>query len=760
MSEDKTQINQSGKYGLDLEALPKDYILDNRYKIEAKIGTGGFGTVYKAWDDHLDRYKALKIIHKHFYGDKEVISDLKQEAKILMNMKSDHVVRLWDIHLNGDIKYIDMEYIDGGDLVDLKLSSANKKIPEDKVIELAKQIANGMKYIHDNNVIHKDIKPQNIMLTKDGTVKIMDFGISETFRSSMSRIKETSRNGTPAYMSPEQLIGKDVGKESDVWSFGVMLYELLSGKQLYSGQSYSDVLMQIERKQFEPITYISEKINSLIQNCLQYNYKDRFRDFAEIEEDLRIKEEEDRKKELEEKAEKQKEKQRKEEQVKLEAEKQEILRLEEIERGKKEREEQEKSARIEKEKLDKEEKSKAKSKKEEKSETQLIKKNPKAVVIISLLIIISIIVYIIISSQSGSKSKTTLHSANTKEQTTQTIDTIQDKINLLLKQATTHYNSNKLTKPVGGNAYESYKKVLEIDSNNSAAMDGFRKIADKYESWADNNKSSGKWDKAISQYNKALEVGGYNLSVKQKIAFCEDKLGKPVQLVVCEEGPTIVFIRLNEIFVKGGTFQMGSNDGADIEKPVHSVTVSDFYIGKYEVTQKEWKDIMGSNPSKWKGDNYPVERVSWNDVQKFIKKLNTKTGLNYRLPTEAEWEFAARGGNKSNGYKYSGSNSIGDVAWYDSNSNSKTHSVGGKQPNELGIYDMSGNVWEWCNDRKENYSSSSQTNPKGASSGSDRVLRGGSWGSLARLCRVAYRYSHYPGDSYSIIGFRLLRSSR
>lgn len=327
---DKTVFGRSGNYGIDIENLPTDFILDERYKIVERIGTGGFGTVYKVWDDYTDRYKALKIIHKHFYSDKEVISDLKQEAKILMNLRSEHVVRLWDIHLKGATKYIDMEYIEQGDLVDLKLSYPGKKIPEEKVIELTKQMVNGMKYIHDNNVIHKDIKPQNIMLTKNGIVKIMDFGISETFRSSMSRIKETSRSGTPAYMSPEQLIGKDVGKESDIWSFGVMLYELLSGKQLFTGKTTSEIHHSIREKldveqnketrqfnQYGSVLFpddISEAIETILQKCLQYNYQDRYRDFGEIEKELRRMEEEEKKKQLD---------REKDEQVELDADKQE-----------------------------------------------------------------------------------------------------------------------------------------------------------------------------------------------------------------------------------------------------------------------------------------------------------------------------------------------------------------------------------------------------------------------------------------------------
>ncbi len=234
----------------------------------------------------------------------------------------------------------------------------------------------------------------------------------------------------------------------------------------------------------------------------------------------------------------------------------------------------------------------------------------------------------------------------------------------------------------------------------------------------------------------------------------------------------------NMVFVQGGTFQMGSNEEAD-EKPIHTVTVNDFYIGKYEVTQKEWKEVMGKNPSNWKGDELPVERVSWYDAVEFCNKKSEKEGLQkcysgsgknitcnfnangYRLPTEAEWEYAARGGNKSRDYTYSGSNSIGDVAWCSSNSGSKTHPVGKKQSNELGIYDMSGNVWEWCNDWYDSnyYSSSPRNNPPGASVGFYRVFRGGGWRGSAGDGRVADRRYHNPASSSSI-GFRLVHSSK
>ena len=216
------------------------------------------------------------------------------------------------------------------------------------------------------------------------------------------------------------------------------------------------------------------------------------------------------------------------------------------------------------------------------------------------------------------------------------------------------------------------------------------------------------------------------------------------------------------VYVSGGTFTMGAtseqgSDAWDNEEPAHSVTLSGYYIGKYEVTQKLWKAVMGSNPSYFKGDNLPVEQVSWNDVQEFLRKLNAMTGKRYRLPTEAEWEFAARGGNSSRGYKYSGGNSLGSVAWYTDNSGSRTHAVGTKSPNELGIYDMSGNVLEWCQDwyNSSYYGSSPRTNPQGPNSGSGRVIRGGGWYNSARYCRVSDRSYYTPGSGRNCLGFRL-----
>ena len=228
---------------------------------------------------------------------------------------------------------------------------------------------------------------------------------------------------------------------------------------------------------------------------------------------------------------------------------------------------------------------------------------------------------------------------------------------------------------------------------------------------------------------------------------------------------TVNGVTFNMVYVEGGSFMMGAtseqgSDAAKDEKPAHKVTLSSYYIGQTEVTQALWQAIMAENPSKFKGNNKPVERVSWKDCQKFIEALNQRTGKRFRLPTEAEWEYAARGGNRSQGYKYSGSNDIDAVAWYDDNSGKTTHAVGTKAPNELGIYDMSGNVWEWCNDKynKNYYANGEQTNPQGPESGSYRVSRGGCWFYDARNCRSSYRSINAPSNCHNLLGLRLALS--
>ena len=280
------------------------------------------------------------------------------------------------------------------------------------------------------------------------------------------------------------------------------------------------------------------------------------------------------------------------------------------------------------------------------------------------------------------------------------------------------------------------------------------------------------WITEISPKNGNLEAGASEI-IRFKRALLEEDKETVVTIKNNKEDLHLTVINkgfvMDLVYVEGGTFSMGATEeqGDDAfyfyyEKPVHSVTLDGFYMGKYEVTQAQWKAVMGTAPSYFKGDNLPVEQVSWNEAVQFCEKLSQMTGKTYRLPTEAEWEYAARGGNKSQHYKYAGGNDIDEVAWYDRNSGDMSHPVGIKKANELGIYDMSGNVWEWCSDWfEENYYIYSPTvNPQGPVNGYRRVSRGGSRSNSAVYCRVSFRIGDTPSNRYDFLGFRVACSSK
>lgn len=275
-----TILNAENVYGrINLEKLPEGHIIDDRYKIVRKLGQGSFGAVYLAYDNHMEIQKALKIIPEAVTNDKEAMLSLKKEASIMVKLNHPNIVRVYDFHYDSEIKYIDMEYVDGISLADLKLEKKDKKFPEEEVKKYALQIAEGLNYAHNQRVIHKDIKPQNVMLTKDGIIKLMDFGIAETVHSSMSRLKNTGSSGTLVYMSPEQLRGKDVGRESDIYSLGATLYELLTGNPpFYQG----DITFQIINEDPKSITGVSQQMNEILIKCLRKEIGQRFKNCEEF----------------------------------------------------------------------------------------------------------------------------------------------------------------------------------------------------------------------------------------------------------------------------------------------------------------------------------------------------------------------------------------------------------------------------------------------------------------------------------------------
>ena len=307
-------------------------------------------------------------------------------------------------------------------------------------------------------------------------------------------------------------------------------------------------------------------------------------------------------------------------------------------------------------------------------------------------------------------------------------------------------------KPFGADIYVDGNKVGQSPRVFNGLLVGSHKVEIKKDGYGTDSKTVN-----ILEGQTATLSGVLTTNASSSVASGASLSGNTITIPV-KDGISIDMVRVEAgMFTMGATPEMENPFGD--EKPPHQVTLTnDYYIGKYEVTQALWQAVMGSNPSNFKGDDLPVETVSWDDCQKFIIKLNRITGKKFRLPTEAEWEYAARGGKKSSGYQYSGSNNLSDVAWYTDNSGSKTHAVGSKQANELGIYDMTGNVWEWCQDRYGRYDSSSQVNPTGANSGSYRVYRGGSWSFTARGCRSSYRFNYSPGYRNYNLGFRLVLS--
>ena len=262
--------------------------------------------------------------------------------------------------------------------------------------------------------------------------------------------------------------------------------------------------------------------------------------------------------------------------------------------------------------------------------------------------------------------------------------------------------------------------------------------------------------------NRSTSASDFRNNVREFINIV-NKISQAIKVTGENYTEKVGNIKIDMVFVEGGTFAMGAtaeqgNDYDSDERPIHSVTLSSYHISRYEITQAQWKAVMGENPSYCKGDNLPVENITWYQAKEFCDTLSRKTGKKYALPTEAQWEFAARGGIKSKGYKYSGSDDIDAVAWYWGNSD-RTHAVGTKAPNELGIYDMSGNVDEWCADWYGYYSSEAVINPTGPDTGWARVGRGGNRIRVEYYCRVSNRrgsYSSTPDTRKHGLGFRVV----
>ncbi len=588
----------------------------NRYRLLRRAGSGGFADVWQAEDTEVgDSILALKIYARI---DDDGKRELASEYRMLRDINHPNLLRSEHFGSEGSIFYLEMRYCDGGNL-----SGKAGKMAGTELRHVVRDICSGLAYLHQEGIVHQDIKPENILYdTPHRRYLLSDFGISSKTRSQMSKsvkMAEETISMTSAYAPPEKFSTNPADRtpdiKGDMFSLGVTLYELAIGVlPVDLPQSIGQLMLISEGRQPLYFDNIDDPLlRTIVQRCMSYHKEERptaievltLLDGTKTESDIGTKLETDSGKP-------------KTEKIRMNGD---SLR---------------------------------------KTESPTPSPSPKPNrkwIYIAVVVVVAVLVGLALSRN---------HNSDTDE-----IDPLEED-----------------AVPEEYGEYEEAAHPVRMDGNT----------------------------------------------------------------IVCTVDGTEYRYRM--VYVSGGSYTMGctgeqGDDCFTYERPAHSVTVSGFYMGQTEVTQALWKAVMGDNPSKWQGNTLPVEQVSYNDCLEFIRNLNSLTGKTFRLPTEEEWEYAARGGNSSRGYKYSGSDNIGSVAWYDGNSD-ETHPVAQNQANELGLYDMSGNVQEWCSSLWcSDYSCSR--------SGSDRVFCGGGWFTDARFCRVSNRNCQTPSIRGNGLGFRLAR---
>jgi len=691
----------------------------NGFELKKLLGRGGMAEVWYA-ENEIGLKAAVKILSEELSHNAQMQERFLNEAKVMVKLDHPNIRKVYGYGSIDGRPAIIMEYLDGSDLK--KRMKDGQRFTDEEMKRWWNQMVDALSYTHAQGIVHRDIKPSNIFIDQKGNAKLLDFGIAKVADTTTGTLTGSTL-GTRIYMSPEQVKDpKRVGTASDVYSLAVSFVHLLTGKAPYDSTTSSDYDIQVSivTKPVD-VSKMPAEWSGFLSPYLAKEPSDRpaLRTFVAM-----------------------------------------TTAPPDVDDGT----------------IDDEASKSPRQAPTDKPSTAIPHSGPaplsptpndkpgnkKALWIgigISAAVVVALLLLLI------PKPAPTPTGPDTQAyEACQTVADYRTYISDYGRNSL-HYADAKAF--VDQYVADSIEQARQAQALADAAQ---KEEADRQAQAEAEKKEAAAYKKCTTiegcnAYLKAYPKGRYVDDVNKTKAELEAQAEKPEQPPTTQPSGSAITVTANGVSfvmkrVAGGTFQMGAtseqgSDAYDDEKPVHSVTVSTFYMGETEVTQALWKAVMGSNPSNWKGDNLPVETVSWNDCQEFIRKLNSLTGRSFRLPTEAEWEFAARGGSRSGGTKYAGSNSIGSVAWYDDNSGSKTHSVKGKSPNELGLYDMSGNVWEWCGDWYGDYGSGSQTNPKGPSSGSRRVLRGGGWDISARYCRVSSRSYCGPDGRFIDLGFRL-----
>ncbi len=650
---------------MEPESIIKE-ALKGKYEILHKVDGGGMATVYKARQLSLNRLIALKVVHQELVHNEEFIKRFLYEAQVCASLNHNNIVTVYDVGSAGTVHFMAMEYLEGVTLRD-HIKKAGR-LTSDKTARFLIPVAEALHYMHKRGIIHRDIKSSNIFITRGGRVVVMDFGIAFSKDRDPFRY-DNSIFGTPDYMSPEQIKPEvSIDGRSDIWSLGVVMFECLTGRLPFQSDDYHKTLNRIENETPPTVSSINSRvpnwISSIAALCLVKDPSRRMPDGRTLARALRNKEK--------------------------------VLRPrvqpEQATR---------KISRDELKTRDKKPRTLSGSIRDSRKQTYI----PYILGIVSVIIVIlSLMIFLPLGSGSVSatnpnppvpttENKATVPTIDSSEPISRETDPAREtgryeegeetdkEFEQLITDGDNYWRNREFE-----NALLQYNKALEIESENIIIKDRISKTVNEWGKYriaqGDNYLENKNFNSAIRYYREAKQVDPRLTTVAdQKIRDTqearkqyEDDLGRAEKERSLEE----VMRRLGINMVL-----------------VENATSGNYRIGKNEVTQKLWMEIIGTNPSKFRGNLKPVENVSYTDVEEFIKKLNELTGMNFRLPTEAEWEYAARGGKSSRDFKYSGSDILSEVGWYWENSNEATHTVMGLKANELGIFDMNGNVWEW-----------------------------------------------------------------
>ena len=693
-------------------------------------------------ENKIGKKAAVKLLLPKLGQDENVVSRFLNEAKVMVELDHPNIRQVYDY---GDIDgrpAIVMEYLNGSDLK--TRMKTGEHFSDEELQRWWNQMVDALNYTHGQDIVHRDIKPSNIFVDAEGNAKLLDFGIAKV-RDSISATQTGQKLGTLMYMSPEQVRDpKRVGAASDAYSLAVTFVHLLTGKAPYDSTTDSDYDIQesIVRKPLD-LSGVPDEWQDFLNPYLAKNPEDRpaLSPFKVVASEAPAKTDESD---------------------------DEGTIVGDVPKNPEHSNHQRVTPSAASRHSGLDPLSPAPKDDPHSKKGLWISLGIAALVALMLLIF---------------WPKKTTDSTDPDTQAYEACETVED------YRAYMHAYGDRALHYAEAQAF-----VARWVADSTAKADSLARVMQETLALAQSRQQA-EADSIAQAEAEREEEAAYGKCTT--IAACEKYLKtypngryvEEVKAIKAKLEPSIRYNPSSNSFdcsingvsfvmkkVEGGTFQMGATPeqsdakprsetwlggkivwtNLDCEKPVHSVTVSTFYIGETEVTQALWKAIMGSNPSRFRGDNLPVEGVSWNDCQKFISKLNQMIGEEFRLPTEAEWEYAARGGNRSKGFKYAGSNTTDNIGV----NNYHTYPVKKELPNELGLYNMSGNVQEWCSDwfDEEYYNNSPAINPKGPSSGTLRVIRGGHWNSILDDCRVSARHAEYPNIGYEYHGFRLALS--